>query len=233
MFLSSTYSSQEEKLRNYIIKFSETGHEREQSASERYGLEHFLEKEVYGSLESHKTEIKVVGRKKVSKLLTKKILMALWDIAQFLDDKERALILQFILDNQQRFNIESDVSFKLRLSSKQIHVLYLQEQLERNQNFLINLVKNKYTLKDNESHWTILEILQELRLHYSVSRIPKAQKPQFKKGYRDHGSLADISTRARRLQNLEDINNLEAHLEKERREKEQNDLYLLILGSLI
>lgn len=232
MFLSTHFYSIENRVR--IKLTTQAAALKLASGSEDSGLEHYMAREVDGQLQSHLEEIGVVWNQRFARKLSKKVLIQLWDVVQFLDNSFiRGCLAEFLLTNERKYHLDQDVAFKARFESKAYHSLYLQEKLSLEQSYLDNICGNRYTLADNKTHLTLLEILQNLNFQIGVKKLGRPKKLQRHKGYRDHGSLPDESTKARRKGVSEDFNLTQLQLKKEQEEKELSDALELLKGWLM
>jgi hypothetical protein len=192
-----------------------------------------MSREEFDLLVTHNYDIGIFYNQKFAKKLSKKIVIKLWEISYFLPDENlRGMILSFVQDNEKKFHLQEDLAFAAEFSSEIYFKLALSDKLYKHPQYLFNLIGNKYTLKDNKQHLDIFEILKMLNLHYGIKKIPKAKKPQRHKGYRDHGSLSDETSRVIRNEYQSDYTNYELQEKLDLREKERQDTLDFIKGFL-
>lgn len=232
MLLSSRFYSVESQARDRIrqrIRELELT-----SDSEDNGLEHYMEREEFDLLATHNYDIGVTWNSKFAKKLSKKILIKLWEISYFLEDEElRGKILVFITEMSEKYHIQDDLAIAAEFASKEYFLLAFQDKLYKHPQYLNNLIGNRYTLKDNKEHLDIFEILKKLNLQYGIRRIAKAKKPQRHKGYRDHGSLSDETSRVLKEEWKSDQQNYDIQEKEEQRQKELEDTLEFIKGFLM
>lgn len=203
------------------------------SCSEDNGLEHYMNFETKeDGLITHNFEIGVQWNYKFAKKLSKKIWIHLQELYYFLDDYQelKGYLSVFLAETSSKYHIDSDGAISA-LTDPYYYRVWIQQKLEKNPNYLFNVFGNKYTLKDNTSHLTLFEILQSLNLKFGYHRISPPKRYQRHKGYRDHGSLQDESTKARKAFK-DDFTVQELQNKLEERRKEQADLADLIKGFL-
>lgn len=229
--LSSYFYSVEERARSLIKKKLQSLELT--SDSEDSGLEHYMEREEFNQLATHNYDIGVFYNKKFSRKLSKKILVKLWEISYFIEDENlRGMILSFVQENEKKFHIQNDPAISAEFASIVYFKLFFESKLRNQPQYLNNLIGNKYTLRDNTEHLTLFEIIKNLKLHYGIKMIAKAKKPQRHKGYRDHGSLSDETSRVIRREFLNDDQSFDLQLKKEIREKKEQDALEILKGFL-
>jgi len=120
----------------------------------------------------------------------------------------RLCILSWYLPEVTRWELQESLRSKMKetnllqmgsyLHSKQLCLfkLYLEDDLTHNDLFGNLLVKNYKVREPNSNKIRFIEVREEVFL-YLWTR-PKPKKKEFKRGYNDHGSLADTSETARR-----------------------------------
>lgn len=232
MILSSSFYSIESRVRSHILqKLQES---ELTSDSEDHGLEHYMSKENDGNFELENYEIRLLWNRKFAKKLSKKVLLKLWEVSYFLDDERlRGKVVDFLSQNEKKYHLQNDLAYKAEFASKTYFILFLQEKLIEQPSYLFNVIGNKYTLKDNKSHLDVFEILSALNLRYSYRPKQKPKRTQRHKGYRDHGSLSDETSRVLREEWKNDYQNYELEEEKEKLRKEEEDLLDFIKGFLM
>ena len=204
------------------------------SDSEDSGLEHYMSREEFDVLATHNYDIGVRYNTKFAKKLSKKIVYHLWELSYFFENENiRGMLLSFIEDNRKKFHIDDDLVISTEFESKEYFLLAISDKLWKHPHYFDNLTGNKYTLKDNKTHLTLFEILKALNLHYGISKIARPKKLQRHKGYRDHGSLSDETSRVTRNEWQSDQQNY-ALIEKElERKKIEEDTKEFIKGFLM
>jgi len=204
------------------------------SDSEDNGLEHYMSREEFDQLATHNYDIGVFWSRKFAKKLTKKIIVKLWEVSYFFDDEQlQGMILSFITENELKYHIQDDPAIAAEFASKIYFQLAFQDKLWKSPQYLSNIIENKYTLSNNEEHLDIFEILKNLNLHYGIRKIAKAKKPQRHKGYRDHGSLSDETSRVLKEEWKNDYSNYEIQQKEEESQKELEDTIEFIKGFLM
>lgn len=232
MLLSSRFYSVESQVRDRIRQRLQ---EMElTSDSEDSGLEHYMNREEFDQLATHNYDIGVFWNKKFAKKLTKKIVVKLMELSYFLESESlRGKILSFVTENEKKFHFNDDPAITAEFASKEYFLLVFQDKLWKSPQYLANLVGNSYTLNDNELHLDLFEILKALNLHYGIRKIAKAKKPQRHKGYRDHGSLSDETSRILKEEWRKDYSNFELQQKEEIRKKELEDTVEFLKGFLM